>query len=153
MRTEAKTTGPSSRRSCLVGSGLTAAVARSAEGASDRIRMGVIGTGTRGSYMATVLESREDCQVLAMADVFESNLGPAAAKLAFEPMNVSFRYVGGPSDSAHVRKFLDCVKSRQKPLTDVETGFYSTLPLLLGVLAVRYGEQCNWDGKSAVACG
>jgi len=57
MRTEAKTTGPSSRRSCLVGSGLTAAVARSAEGASDRIRMGVIGTGTRGSYMATVLES------------------------------------------------------------------------------------------------
>ena len=418
MDMQEKTIGTSSRRSFLVGSGLTAAMARSAVGANDRIRMGVIGTGTRGSYMSTVLESHEDCQVLAMADVFETNLGPAAAKLktkpdvyqdfrrildskdidavfiatpdhwhspliiaaceagkdaycekplsnsiedgwkavdavrkynrvvqiglqqrswdhfqqcarwvqegkfgtifhvglhwqgsytrppeepttpppdlnwdlfqgpaprkpytrsrhrswrsyydygggiitdqgvhigdvmhwymgvreprsvsasaqwvrvpkpdpeqpadswiitwqydkfvasytnayiplaeydntqgnfffgtqgvlhvnrtsytlkpmpgppagrggaapkpAFEPMNVAFRYVGGPSDSAHVRNFLDCVKSRQKPITDVETGFYSTLPLCLGVLAVRYGKQYNWNGKSAVACG
>jgi predicted dehydrogenase len=76
-----------------------------------------------------------------------------APKPAFEPVNVAFRYVGGPSDSAHARNFLDCVKSRQKPITDVEEGFYSTLPLLLGVLAVRYGKMYKWDGKSAVACG
>ena len=42
------------------------------------------------------------------------------------------------------------MKSRQKPLTDVETGFTSTLPLLLGVLAVRTGKQYNWDGNKAV---
>ena len=59
--------------------------------------------------------------------------------------------MGGPSDAAHVRNFLDCVKSRQKPLTDIETGFYSSLPLLLGVLAVRYGKTYAWNGKEAVA--
>jgi predicted dehydrogenase len=69
----------------------------------------------------------------------------------FEPVINSFRYVGGPSDAAHARNFLDCVKSRQKPLTDVETGFYSTLPLLLGVLAVRTGKAYNWNGKEAVS--
>ena len=69
---------------------------------------------------------------------------------AIEPVLKSFGYVGGPSDLAHARNFLDCVKSRQKPLTDVETGFTSTLPLLLGVLAVRTGKQYNWDGNKAV---
>ena len=69
----------------------------------------------------------------------------------FEAVNQMFRYVGGPSDAAHVRNFLDCVKSRQKPLTDIETGFYSSLPLLLGVLAVRYGKTYTWNGKEAIA--
>ncbi len=64
----------------------------------------------------------------------------------------SFRYAIGPSE-AHARNFLDCVKSREKPLTDVETGFYSTLPLLLGVLAVRHNRMFTWDGKRAIACG
>ncbi len=79
---------------------------------------------------------------------------PAAGQPAppppFEAVNQSFRYVGGPSDQAHARNFLDCVKSRQKPLTDVETGFTSTLPLLLGVLAVRTGKMYSWNGKAAV---
>jgi predicted dehydrogenase len=71
----------------------------------------------------------------------------------FEAVNQSFRYVGGPADQAHARNFLDCVKSRQKPLTDVETGFTSTLPLLLGVMAVRYGRMYAWNGSAAVAVG
>jgi hypothetical protein len=68
-----------------------------------------------------------------------------------EPVLKSFGYVGGPSDLAHARNFLDCIKSRQKPLTDVQTGFTSTLPLLLGVLAVKTGKQYTWNGKTAVA--
>lgn len=79
--------------------------------------------------------------------------GEQQPPLAFEPVVQSFRYVGGPSDQAHARNFLDCVKSRQKPITDVETGFYSTLPLLLGVMAVRTGKQHSWDGKKPIACG
>ena len=50
---------------------------------------------------------------------------------------------------AHAREFLDCVKSRQKPTADVETGFYSTLPLLMGVMAIRYGRTYAWDGRTA----
>lgn len=72
-------------------------------------------------------------------------------KPPFEPVSESFRYVGGPSDHAHVRNFLDCVKSRQDPVVDVDTGFYSTLPTLLGVLAVRHGKTYKWDGKQALA--
>jgi hypothetical protein len=73
---------------------------------------------------------------------------PAAAP--FEPVSQSFRYEGGPSDHAHVRNFLDCVKSRQDPVVNIDTGFYSTLPTLMGVLAVRYGKTYSWNGQEAV---
>ena len=71
---------------------------------------------------------------------------------AHEFASVSFTHEGGPADKAHVRNFLDCVKSREKPLTDMETGFYSTLPLLLGVLAIQTDKTHIWNGKQAVAC-
>jgi len=76
--------------------------------------------------------------------------GQAAPPPPFEPVNEHIRYYGQPADRAHVRNFLDCVKSRQKPLTDIQCGFDSTLPLLLGVLAVRTGKQYTWNGKQAV---
>ena len=50
-----------------------------------------------------------------------------------------------------MRNFLDCVKSRQDPVVNIDTGFYSTLPTLMGVLAVHYGKTYSWDGKQAVA--
>ena len=49
----------------------------------------------------------------------------------------------------HARNFLDCVKSREKPVADIETGFRSTLPTLLGLLAIRNGKTFAWDGGAA----
>jgi len=76
---------------------------------------------------------------------------PAPPPPGFEAVNQTFPYSGGPSDKAHARNFLDCVKSRQKPITDFETGFYSSLPLLLGVLAIRTGKNYRWDGAARQA--
>jgi predicted dehydrogenase len=69
---------------------------------------------------------------------------------AFDDVTKSFPYEGGPSDKAHARDFLDCVKSRKQPITSYETGFYSSLPLLLGVLAIRTGKSYRWDGSKTV---
>jgi hypothetical protein len=64
---------------------------------------------------------------------------------------------GDGSDSnsstvAHGRNFLDCVKSRSAPVSDLEIGFYASLPCLLAVKAVREGRSFKWDdaGKKAV---
>ena len=49
---------------------------------------------------------------------------------------------------AHIRNFLDCVKSRQNPVADIATiGFHVTLPCLLARLAVKEGKAYRWDGK------
>jgi predicted dehydrogenase len=47
--------------------------------------------------------------------------------------------------TAHAANFLDCVRSRKRPVCDVEVGFYSTLPCLLGLLAIRERRPFTWD--------
>jgi ornithine cyclodeaminase/alanine dehydrogenase-like protein (mu-crystallin family) len=73
------------RRAFLIGSGLTAAMSRSAVGAGDKIRLGVIGVGTRGSYMAGVFAAHADCEVAAVCDVFQPTVEKVAAGLASKP--------------------------------------------------------------------
>jgi hypothetical protein len=49
----------------------------------------------------------------------------------------------------HVRNFLDSMRSRQKPVCDIETGFNSTLPCLLAIVSVKTGQTVRWDGRTA----
>jgi predicted dehydrogenase len=49
------------------------------------------------------------------------------------------------SELVHVRNWLDCIKSREKPTSNVEVGFHSTLPTLLGRQAVKEGSALRWD--------
>jgi myo-inositol 2-dehydrogenase / D-chiro-inositol 1-dehydrogenase len=48
----------------------------------------------------------------------------------------------------HVRNFLDCVKSRQRPAGDIEIGHKSTAPCLIGNIALRTGLKLQWDGQA-----
>jgi predicted dehydrogenase len=45
----------------------------------------------------------------------------------------------------HVRNFLDCVKSRQRPISDIEVGHRSTSVCLLGNVALRSRQRLEWD--------
>jgi hypothetical protein len=49
----------------------------------------------------------------------------------------------------HVRNFLDCVKSRQKPVCDMEAGFAASLPCLLANVAIREERTVKWNGTRA----
>jgi predicted dehydrogenase len=48
------------------------------------------------------------------------------------------------SDS-HYRNFLDCVRTRKRPICDVEIGHRSATVCHLGNIAVRTGKAINWD--------
>ncbi|HEX5482123.1 MAG TPA: Gfo/Idh/MocA family oxidoreductase [Terriglobia bacterium] len=45
----------------------------------------------------------------------------------------------------HIRNFLDCVKSRQRPISDIEIGHRSTSVCLLGNVAFRSKQRIEWD--------
>ena len=47
--------------------------------------------------------------------------------------------------SDHVRNFLDCIKSRKPPISDIEIGHRSTSACLLGNVAYRSQERLVWD--------
>ena len=62
---------------------------------------------------------------------------------------------GGSSDFhfAHVRDFVECVKSRQKPRADVEVGHKSVNACHLANIAARIGTQVQWDPKTEKLTG
>ena len=51
----------------------------------------------------------------------------------------------GKLDDAHVRNFVDCVKSRQRPNADVEIGHRSTTMSLLANISLATRLRLEWD--------
>ena len=45
----------------------------------------------------------------------------------------------------HMENFFDCVKSRQAPICDVETGHRSATMCHLGAISMRTGKKLTWD--------
>ena len=52
---------------------------------------------------------------------------------------------GGDPRPAHVRNFLDCVKSRRQPVEQLAVGHQVSTVAHLGNLALRTGRKIVWD--------
>jgi predicted dehydrogenase len=52
------------------------------------------------------------------------------------------------SEEAHLRNFLECVRSRKKPIADVESGHRSTNVAHLANIALRTGRKLLWDAET-----
>ncbi|MGN6385784.1 MAG: Gfo/Idh/MocA family protein [Verrucomicrobiota bacterium] len=67
---------------------------------------------------------------------------------------VSKKYPGsGDARPAHVRNFLDCVKSRQQPVENLALGHHVSAVAHLGNIAFRAGRKIQWDAKKEVIVG
>jgi predicted dehydrogenase len=49
---------------------------------------------------------------------------------------------------AHMQNFLECVRSRQKPVLDVETAFRAQVTISMAVQSYREGRVLYWDEKN-----
>jgi predicted dehydrogenase len=50
----------------------------------------------------------------------------------------------------HIVNFLECIKSRQRPVCDIEIGAFSTIPTLMAGLSIRNGgKTIAWNGHGA----
>ncbi|MCL4205820.1 MAG: Gfo/Idh/MocA family oxidoreductase [Pirellulaceae bacterium] len=47
----------------------------------------------------------------------------------------------------HARNFLDCVRTREKPNADIETGHRSTTFALIANIALQMGQRLQWDAE------
>lgn len=84
-------------------------------------------TGTEG----TLVINDEGCQILR-----------EPRKDSLEPQ----KFKSGPDPRpAHVRNLLDCVKSRQQPVENLEVGHHISTVAHLGNIALRSGRKIVWD--------
>jgi len=84
-------------------------------------------TGTEG----TLVINDDGCQILR-----------EERKDSLEPQ----KFKAGPDPRpAHVRNLLDCVKSRQQPVENLEVGHHISTVAHLGNIALRSGRKIVWD--------
>ena len=50
-----------------------------------------------------------------------------------------------PALRAHLANFLDCVRTRQRPVADIEEGATSTIACLLANISMHLGRTLEWD--------
>ncbi|HWB96635.1 MAG TPA: Gfo/Idh/MocA family oxidoreductase, partial [Bryobacteraceae bacterium] len=48
----------------------------------------------------------------------------------------------------HIRNFLECMRTRQKPTLDVETAFHAQVTISMAVQSYREGRVLYWDEKN-----
>lgn len=69
--------------------------------------------------------------------------------------NVESKRSPGSGDPrpAHVRNFLDCVKTRQQPVLNLERGHHVSSVAHLGNIAYRTGRKLTWDAANEKIVG
>ena len=61
-----------------------------------------------------------------------------------------------PADDAtglHVKNFIECVRTRKRPVADVETGHRSSIVAHLGNIAFRTGRKVHWEAEKEEIVG
>ena len=72
-----------------------------------------------------------------------------------EPWIKELKEPGSSDDqfASHARNFVDCVKSRQRPISDVEEGFQVSTAYHLANLSLRLGRKLEWDAEKETIVG
>jgi len=57
------------------------------------------------------------------------------------------QFQGEDATALHVRNFIQCVRSRERPFPDEEAGHRSTSACLLGNIAYQVGRKLRWNAQ------
>jgi GFO/IDH/MocA oxidoreductase family protein len=58
-----------------------------------------------------------------------------------------------PAIRAHMKDFLTCLESRQKPVADIEQGYISATSCILANISMGLGRSLEWDHASGMVLG
>jgi hypothetical protein len=58
-----------------------------------------------------------------------------------------------PAIREHLKNFLACIESRDKPVADIEQGYISTTSCILANLSQKLGRSLKWDAKGQKIVG
>ena len=59
--------------------------------------------------------------------------------------------LNGATEQAHRMNFLDCIRTRSRPVADIEDGYRAALMDLLALASYRSGLRVDWDASTETA--
>jgi len=114
-----------------------------ARGATDRPH-GMAFYGSKGSLFADRIGFEIFPEPRGESGPGAENLRGLADKgMRTEPVEAA----GEDATGLHLKNFIECVRTRQKPTADVEIGHRSTIVSHLGNIAFRTGHKIRWDSE------
>ncbi len=81
--------------------------------------------------------------------------GPKRSSAPPEPWTQPYKMAGSSQEQfdLHARNFLDCVKSRERPIADVEQGHQVTTACHLANISLRTGKKIRWNPETEEIIG
>ena len=81
--------------------------------------------------------------------------GPQRSSAPPQPWIEPFKMAGSSAEQLdlHVRNFLDCVKSRERPIADIEQGHQVTTACHLANISLRTGRKIRWNADTEEIVG
>ncbi len=81
--------------------------------------------------------------------------GPKRSNAPPEPWIQPYKMSGSSQEQfdLHARNFLDCVKSRERPIADVEQGHQVTTACHLANISLRTGKKIRWNPETEEIIG
>jgi predicted dehydrogenase len=81
----------------------------------------------------------------------EGGLTDRYAKAGWKPTSLAERTLGDEAAQkenivvAHMRNWLECVRSRKSPIADIEAGYYHSVALCMTIAALQSGKRATFD--------
>ncbi len=81
--------------------------------------------------------------------------GPQRSQVKPEPWVEAMKEPGSSNEQfdLHVRNFLDCIRSRQRSVADVEDGHQTAVACHLANMSLRLGRKIQWDPEKEAIIG
>jgi predicted dehydrogenase len=58
-----------------------------------------------------------------------------------------------PANRANMRNFMNCVASRERPISDIEEGYISSASCILANVSMKLGRSLRWDSQASQVAG
>ncbi len=78
---------------------------------------------------------------------------PSPLSALCEPRKVTGIRLDPEFQIAHIRNWLDCIRSRETPVANWEIGHRAVTACHLGVISLRVGRKIRWDAKKEAIIG
>ena len=102
--------------------------------------------GSKGTLRASV--HKFDFQPVGKGEPIKQDVGYELEEFPEDKTEKDLEKHVAPAVRQHMKNFMDCVESREKPVSDIEEGHISSASCILANVSMKLGRSLIWDPET-----